>query len=169
MGEDESDNYKLERYRTALNLFKYEGRLRWTISGAFLIAETVLLSVLAGILKGCLEQGFSGALLVGGSVIGVLVALLWWATFFRYTRYYSLRIWQARAEESEIDMPLLKEGEEFGNGTIPDRLRQRTGKLKAPSPVMQCLKGRYAVSALIISFIILFGLVGLIGAGVVSI
>lgn len=104
------------RYDEALEMVRYEGRNIWTILGSFLLAETVLLSVLgAGLVRSStLVQG--DWILFVGSLFGLLLCVPWWSAVTRNSAYYHFRIHQAKRVEKELSAKLLVEGAKFSKG-----------------------------------------------------
>jgi hypothetical protein len=110
---------KLQDYQTAVGLFQYEGQLRWTIFGIFLLVETVLLSVLAD--KALQPAEHKSWLLIAGGVTGLFLVHVWYRTFKHYTGFYALRIHQAKALEKDLGFHSFTEGAQFAEGNPPAR------------------------------------------------
>lgn len=130
---------------------RYEGRVRWQIFGAFLLAQTVLLGLLGGDVSSLRQASFGRSVLGAGSVLGLLLSIVWALTFLRYTRFYTLRNHQARAIESETDYELFTEGYRFSHGETIDRLEPLDAD-QYPRWIEQKLHGRVVGTVLIVLF-----------------
>ena len=88
------ESERAKQYDRAITLIQYYVQLMWLIFGAFLLAETVLIAAIASIAKD------GPALLVFcGSILGLILAAPWWASFRYNHALYLLRMNQARTLE----------------------------------------------------------------------
>ncbi len=87
------------RFAAALELVKYDGNSFWQTFGTFLVSQTVIL----GFLLASLGNGIGlmawrpGAF--GAALVGMILAVPWFAASERQRGYYRLRFAQARAAE----------------------------------------------------------------------
>lgn len=106
----------LTRYTQALEMARYEGRSIWSIMGAFLLAQTVLLSVMGHGMISAEARLSPNLLLAIGAFVGLFLCLPWWSAISRNSAYYDLRTLQARELECKIGAKLLKQGNTFHQG-----------------------------------------------------
>jgi len=99
-----NDKNSKKQYDRAIALIQYYVQLMWLIFGAFLLAEVILLGALLQIAKDGPQE-----LIFGGSIVGLLLAYPWWASFKYNHALYLLHMSKARACEP-------KEGTFFTTG-----------------------------------------------------
>lgn len=103
-------------YEASLGMVQYEGQLLWTILGAFLLTETVLLGMIGGtIVQKAMGPQWNIPVFTG-ALLGFLLAFPWWGAFRRNSAYYRFRIYQARRFEEDLGFSLLTEGADFSEG-----------------------------------------------------
>lgn len=85
------------QYDRAIALIQYYVQLTWLVFGAFLLAETVLLTAI-----GSLLGSGDHALAFAGALFGLLLVLPWWASFKYNHSLYKLRVYEARALETVV-------------------------------------------------------------------
>jgi hypothetical protein len=105
---------KDKQYDRAISLIQYYVQLTWLVYGAFLLAETVLLGAVAQIAKDQHE------LAIGGSILGLFLAIPWWASFKYNHSLYLLRMSEARACEPDTGTFFTSGGDIIGGKTIHD-------------------------------------------------
>ncbi len=102
------ENDQKTRYKIALENLRYQGQLLWTIMGIFLIAQSVILQSILG--------DFSSINSFWGSVIGMLLSIMWILIFHRNMDLFILRMAQAKDVEPPDWNLLNGAGENFSNG-----------------------------------------------------
>lgn len=102
--QNQDQKFSQEKYSVAITLIQAQVQLFWLIFGAFLLSETVLLGAIASI-----DKNDSNNLIFWGSILGILISLLWLTTFNYNHAFYQLRIYEARELEPQT-------GEFFTNG-----------------------------------------------------
>jgi hypothetical protein len=134
-----------KQYDRAITLIQYYVQLFWLIFGAFLLAETVLISAIAAIAKDGPD-----AFVFGGSILGLLLVIPWWATYRYNHALYALRIHEARSLEPAV-------GTFFTNGKeLIDRgVSSLDPKIRIPC-LARCLAPRHSVFSLIVVFAVAF-------------
>ena len=102
--QNQDPKFSQEKYSVAITLIQAQVQLFWLIFGAFLLSETVLLAAVTSI-----DKNDSNNLIFWGSILGILISLLWLTTFNYNHAFYQLRIFEARELEPNT-------GEFFMNG-----------------------------------------------------
>jgi hypothetical protein len=140
-----------KQYELAITLIQYYVELFWLIFGAFLLAETVLIGAIASIAKDGPD-----AFVFGGSILGLLLVIPWWATYRYNHALYALRVHEARSLEPSA-------GTFFTNGKelIDTGFSSLDSKIRIPY-LARRLAPRHSVLSLIAIFAAAF-LVILIG------
>jgi hypothetical protein len=105
-----------EEYDRALSLMQYHIQLLWQEFGAFLLAETVLIGFLGTILAQEGTVAGNRLLTFGGAILGLLLCIPWWSTYWHNYKYYELRITQARGHEKALGISLLTDGKKLSSG-----------------------------------------------------
>jgi len=146
----DDDRYAYER---ALSLMIHHTALLWQTFGSFLLTETVLIGFLgAAIIDKKVSQN-GNLIIISGSVIGLIISLLWYSTFRHNSGFYELRWAQLRRIESNLNINLAREGSRFSSGDgIPDE----NNKILRLPLIAQALPPRRAVPLLIVLFAIVF-------------
>lgn len=91
---------ELEKYKITIDFLKFEATTLWQIFNAFFIGSSIFISLL-GILLKADSTNYCLLLIVG--IIGLLISILWFATFRRNGDWYNYRMNQAkRAEEDYV-------------------------------------------------------------------
>jgi hypothetical protein len=152
-----------DKYQAAVDLMNATGESVWLINGAYLLAETGLIGFLANSL---LDRSDGGFLVVIGALLGMIVLILWWASFERSYGFYNFRIHYVRSLESTGGFNALTEGEKLAKG---DEVKVINEKPFGTSLRIR-LPGRFrnwGIETWTRYLILLFGLVfvGLLAAG----
>lgn len=88
-----------ERYKCFLEQMRYDGEFLWSTFGAFLLPQTVFLGFLLSVGFG--EEnpiGWSLGLFIA-ALVGVVLSIVWIATFRRSMAYYHFTVAQVREVE----------------------------------------------------------------------
>lgn len=150
-------------YNALVQMAQYEGNLRWTITGAFLLTEALLLGLLGPVAADPPDSGTGGAVLIIGGLAGMIVGLVWALAVRRHTAYYTLRIHQARELEKHLGFRALTDGAELvENGTLSSA--PTFPKNRRLGPIDKHFTGRRTILALVITFFALFTSTFLLGA-----
>jgi hypothetical protein len=116
--EDTRSNRSAE-YGHLVSMVQYEGNLLWTVLGAFLVAEAVLLGLLGSSMADVSGEGalcrWDPLVFVGG-ILGLLVCVPWWACYHRNSTYYEFRMAQARRLEDDLSYDILSSGKKLSEG-----------------------------------------------------
>lgn len=102
--DKKGQNTRPEDYDRAILLIQSQVQLLWLIFGAFLLSETVLVGAITSV-----DMNNPRNLALCGSILGVILSLLWLCTFLYNHAFYRLRIEEAKRFEP-------KEGIFFDNG-----------------------------------------------------
>jgi hypothetical protein len=107
-------NSDKEDYDRALQLVQHHAQVVWWAFGTYLVTHTLILGFLT---KAISEYDPSKSnniriCILGASIFGFLLALLWWITFSYTHTQYVLRIKQAIRHEPNLGM-LLSEGDKL--------------------------------------------------------
>lgn len=105
-----------EEYDHALSLMQYHTQLLWQEFGVFLLAETVLIGFLGSMLAQGNTLFINKVLAFVGAVLGLIICLPWWTTYWHNYKYYELRLAQARRHEKILGISLLTEGKKLSSG-----------------------------------------------------
>ena len=106
----DNENQKLEKYRAALDMFKYENQLYWQLFSVFFTIKVALLA--------CLVKEFNSKIVANNlcecdadlliiSIIGFGFLLIWFGILNRQKGYRDLRMTIAKSHEP-IDWNILK-------------------------------------------------------------
>lgn len=137
-----------KEYDRAISLMQYQTELLWKEFEAFLLAETVLIGFLGTALT---QDGIiigKNPLVFWGAILGILLCIPWWSTFWHNYGFYLLRMAQAKRHEVALGIVLLTEGEKLSLG---DEVEIGDMKIRH-SLSARLLPPRYAVRWLIILF-----------------
>lgn len=104
-------------YSYAFKLTLNEGSVLWNSSNGFLIANTIIVAIIANILPYIGEKN-NPLILLGIAIIGFLISLLWFLSYRRRSDYYKFHIAQAKEVEPPSWKLLADKGERFANGEI---------------------------------------------------
>jgi len=130
----------LAEYEIVAQLIQDTGQTVWTINGAYLLAATVLLSVLGSLLADPAPGGLS--VIRWGALLGLLICVLWWAAFERAYGFYNLRIHYARRLERMLGFQIHELGRKLDKDKIDIDI-PASGALAAESyPVSMLWIGR---------------------------
>lgn len=132
-----------KQYDRALTLIQYYVQLTWLIFGAFLLAETVLVAAAATVAKD------APALVFFGSLLGLALALPWWASFRYNHALYLLRVFEARSLEPAVGT-FFTTGNQLIKGA-----KLFEGEVQIPK-VARALSPRKSCTMLILTFVIVF-------------
>lgn len=155
-----NDKDKLELYKAALEHTRYEGSLLWQIFGAFLLVHTIFMAFIFQAIE--FEGERQWGIIIAG-VAGLLMCIPWSASYFRSSKYYELRMAQARQAEPE-DWNLIREvGKDFSDGARVEI----EGKLYQNRLLGKVIKTKYSVGAIILIFLALYFSIVLIGFGLI--
>jgi len=137
-----------EEYGFAISLIQYHVTLLWQEFGVFFLAESVLIGFLATVVAQA-SDGIRGSVpIFAGSILGLLLCLPWWSTFWHNYRYYQLRIEQALRVEKKLGLSLMSEGQSLSEGNVVS-----IGKRKIRLPFLaQLVPPRRGIPSLIILF-----------------
>jgi cytochrome c biogenesis protein CcdA len=101
----------LDEYNSAITLLDHQANLMWQENSAFMLAVTILLGFIGTGLIDCNtaidKQKY---VLLIGSILGLVLSGLWFATFHHNYPYYRLRIFQARKLKKTLDFLCLRMG-----------------------------------------------------------
>lgn len=112
----EEKKSELDRYRAAIEILGNAAQDFWRITASFLLPHTVLLGFL---LNATLTEQQHGLYKPGcflTALVGILLCILWMATYQRSSAYYIFRTHQAKDAEPEGWDLLHGIGEKFAEG-----------------------------------------------------
>lgn len=112
-----NDN-NLEAYKTAIDLFKFEGSLCWQIFGIYLIVHTIIISFLFELIRKYSTILNFNIFLFSAGLIGFFITILWVACYQRNSGYHKLRLFQAKKFEPEDFKILNGEAVDFAKTGI---------------------------------------------------
>ena len=113
---NQSKEVLFKTYEVAITLIQYNISLLWQEFNVFLLAETVLLGFMGTALTGASQTSVSNWLITSGSIFGILLCILWSATYLHNYKYYILRIEQAKVYEKELGIALIIDGGKLSSG-----------------------------------------------------
>ena len=150
MDEQEKD---LERYKTAIDLLKYEGEMLWQINTAFMLVHTIFLGFIAqaGMPKDCKFDDCNLILIIGG-ILGLALIIPWYGTFLRNSNYYHFRMAQAKHNEPKNFNLLTPDGKCFADG---EKVKI-DGDYYQLGPLSVWMKNKCALNWIIIVFTIIY-------------
>ena len=93
----------LTRYKLLSKIVLHESKAMWDTAQLFLISNTILATIIGALLTtNSGETAFKYRLiLIGISLLGLCISILWGFSYNRTTRYYKFRMAQAREIEPE--------------------------------------------------------------------
>lgn len=111
-----------EAYKYAIEMVLNEATILWTSSSAFLIANSILVAVIANILTiksdDFLFRINPMLVLISVSIIGIIVCVLWLFNFNRRSDYYKFRAAQVKKFEPASWELFSGIGEKFTKGEV---------------------------------------------------
>ena len=111
-----------EAYKYAIEMVLNEATILWSSSSAFLIANSILVAVIANILtiksEDFLFQINPNLILLSVSIIGIIVCILWFFNFNRRSDYYKFRAAQVKKFEPPSWELFSGIGEKFTRGEV---------------------------------------------------
>jgi hypothetical protein len=109
---------KLEAYKIAIDLHKYEGSLSWQIFGIYLIIHTIIISFLSELIRKYSPFLDFNIFLFFAGLIGLFITVLWIACYQRNSGFHKLRLFQAKEFEPKDFKILNGPAEDFANRGI---------------------------------------------------
>lgn len=138
----------LKAYKTAIDLYKFEGSLSWQIFGIFLVAHAIFVSFLlrsvftnSGIIY-CDSGNFIA------SIIGFILCIFWLTCRQRNAGYHKFRLAQAKKYEPEEFNIVKGEIEKFGKGK---KVKYNDKNLKMSFPA-NIIKTSFSAGIVIVIF-----------------
>lgn len=107
------EELQIKRYENALKIQQNEDGLFWQTMNIFLLANTILGSVIA---VGLNRNLGSNTLLFILSIIGFLVTLIWWLSYQKRTNYFKFRMEQVKEVEPPSWDLLKGKGKDYSDG-----------------------------------------------------
>ena len=92
--------YELEKYKITLDFLKFEATTLWQIFNAFFVAHAIFI----GFVSSSFIEGKNPniILLLISGIVGFLLAILWFGTFHRNSKWYNFRMDQAKNAETAL-------------------------------------------------------------------
>ncbi|WP_343624466.1 hypothetical protein [Flavobacterium lindanitolerans] len=151
--ENEAVNYK--GYEVALQLAFYEGQISWQMNVLFVGLNIGIGTILQNKLDDFCHKD---PLTISMSIVGLIINILWLATFLRNNRYYDFRMAQARSLEPNEYSLVNGNGYDFSQG---DEVELHTSSGSGPSKhklskFERAGRNKFAIMASIICFLIGF-------------
>jgi hypothetical protein len=111
--DDKEHARRAKEYEAAVSMLQDTGQTVWVINGSYLLAETVMLGLLA---QGLVSTHDLSGLLAIGAMLGLAISIFWWASFERAYGFYNLRINAARELEATLGYHVLSKGKDLSDG-----------------------------------------------------